>query len=100
MAASPTQLSIRRDGARLVVEGTLGFASVRAGFGQLPPSLAGVETIDLAAVTHADSAGLALLVECLRRAGPRKPAFDSPPPQLVALAGAMALSTLFAAAGG
>lgn len=97
MAANSAQLSIRRDGARLVVQGPLGFTSVGKGLAQLPASLAGVETIDLGGVTHADSAGLALLVECLRRADARKPVFLSPPPQLVALAGAMALATLFAA---
>ena len=99
MAANPAQLSVRRDGTCLVLQGPLGFTSVREGLAQLPASLADVEMIDLRDVTHADSAGLALLVECLRRAGTRKPALRSPPPQLVALASAMALSSLFVSPG-
>lgn len=95
MAANVPVLSIERDGSRLAVQGPLGFASARQGFQQLPQSLAGIETIDLAGVTHADSAGLALLMECLKRAGPRPPALHAAPPQLLALAAAMGLSSLF-----
>lgn len=55
--------------------------------------------IDLAGVTHTDSAGLALLVEWLREASRQgaRIEFLNLPPQLVALAGAANLEDLLSA---
>ncbi|MFD0739729.1 STAS domain-containing protein [Lysobacter koreensis] len=60
---SGVQASVRRDGDALVFAGALDRAAVAALWRQLPPLRAGVRRIELAAVSHVDSAGLALLAE-------------------------------------
>ena len=95
MRAAP--LEIERVGSRLRLRGPIGFASAREGLAAIGALLGNVEAIDLAGVTHADSAGLALLLECLKRAAPARLRLESPPPQLLALARAMALGGLFEA---
>ena len=62
---------VRRDAAVLRVTGPLDRAAVPAFWRALPADLAGVEAIDIAAVPHVDSAGLALLAELQARAGGR-----------------------------
>ncbi|MFP5504930.1 MAG: lipid asymmetry maintenance protein MlaB [Gammaproteobacteria bacterium] len=66
-----TQAAIRRAGdGRLAVEGELSFATVTRLVGEARRLFEQAEEIriDLQAITRADSAGLALLVECMRYA--------------------------------
>jgi phospholipid transport system transporter-binding protein len=61
----------RRDGdGRLIIAGDLSFASVPAVWRQWSAMAVADEVVevDLSAVVRSDSAGLALLVECLRQA--------------------------------
>lgn len=53
--------------AALTLNGQLTFDRVPKLLANLPKQIS--ETLDLTAVTHCDSAGLALLLECRRRAG-------------------------------
>lgn len=75
---------------RLVASGDLSFATARhalqAGLARLPPARAC--TIDLAGITSADSAGLAVLIEWLSVAAARGSTltFESVPAQLRAIA--------------
>ena len=68
-AAMPAR--VRRDGATLAFEGPLERPAVAALWAQAVPLLDGADAIDLAAVAHVDSAGLALLAELQSRAGGR-----------------------------
>ena len=95
MGAVSETLTAEQEGAQLKLRGPLGFATARAGLASLADRLSGVREIDLSGVTHADSAGLALLLECLKRAPAGQLRFGSPPPQLLALARAMGLASLF-----
>lgn len=63
--------SVRRDGATLAFEGPLERPAVAALWAAASPLLDGAEAIDLGAVAHVDSAGLALLAELQSRAGGR-----------------------------
>lgn len=62
---------VRRDGATLAFEGPLERAAVPALWAAALPLLDGAQAIDLGAVSHVDSAGLALLAELQARAGGR-----------------------------
>ena len=63
--------SVRRDGATLAFEGPLELAAVPALWASALPLLDGAQAIDLGAVSHVDSAGLALLAELQARADGR-----------------------------
>lgn len=62
-AAPNAPASVRRDGERLVFSGALDRPACAAVWKQVQPMLQGVRTLDLAAVSHVDSAGVALLAE-------------------------------------
>ena len=62
---------VHRDGATLAFAGPLERPSVAALWADALPLLDGAEAIDLGAVAHVDSAGLALLAELQARAGGR-----------------------------
>lgn len=86
-----SRAAIRRAGdGRLAVEGELSFTTVTRLVGEARRLFEQAEEIhiDLQAITRADSAGLALLVECMRyaqRLG--KPIqFLNIPPQMLAIA--------------
>ena len=66
-----TVARVRRDGATLAFEGPLERAVVPALWAAALPLLDGAQAIDLGAVSHVDSAGLALLAELQARAGGR-----------------------------
>lgn len=80
------------------VEGPLDFATVPALWrdATLEPGAGGRVEVDLAGVTRADSAGLALLLEWLRAARGRglAVAFRNPPAQMLAVARAARLESL------
>lgn len=61
MATAAT--SVTRDAETLVFRGALGRAAVAVLWRQVQPLRAGIRRLDLAAVSHVDSAGLALLAE-------------------------------------
>lgn len=69
MAATATAATVRRDGGTLAFAGALTREAVAALWPQLARQAAGLERIDLSAVSSVDSAGLALLVEVAHRAG-------------------------------
>lgn len=95
---SPVKVSADASGS-LMLEGSLSFATVSAALAAIKPHLArGVRRLDLSRIDHADSAGLALLVECVKetRDGHHGLCFDGVPAQLGALAAACGLSALFA----
>jgi len=89
---------------RLAARGELTFATagqaLRDGLALLPP--AGPCTIDLAGITSADSAGLAVLIEWLSVAGERGStlAFEAVPAQLRAIARISDLEELIAGQSG
>jgi len=89
---------------RLMARGELSFATaeraLRDGLALLPP--AGRCTIDLAGITSADSAGLAVLIEWLSVAGERGStlAFEAVPAQLRAIARISDLEELIAGQSG
>ena len=97
MDAADGTLTVEQDGTQLKLRGPLGFTTARAGLAALADRLPGVREIDLSGITQADSAGLALLLECLKRVPAGQLRFGSPPRQLLALARAMALASLFEA---
>ena len=66
-AAGTSGSSVRRDGQALVFAGPLERAAVPTLWSAALPLLNGVETLDLKAVSHVDSAGLALLAELQAR---------------------------------
>lgn len=71
-AAGGAPARVRRDGATVAFEGPLERSAVPALWAAVLPLLIdGAEVIDLAAVSHVDSAGLALLAELQERAGGR-----------------------------
>ena len=84
-----TGFSEQGDG-RWSLSGTLDFETVPALLGRVPAVVrtAGPVEIDLQAVTRADSAGLALLIECLRAADRSGNAvhFVNVPQQLLSIA--------------
>lgn len=97
----PVPLSARfetRAAGSYAVSGPLTFDTVTAVWPQGVAALrdAGPVSIDLAAVSHTDSAGLALLVEWLRaaQASGARIAFRAPPAQMLQLAEACHLDTL------
>ena len=63
--------NVRRDGDTLAFEGPLERAVAPALWAAALPLLDGARAIDLGAVSHVDSAGLALLAELQARAGGR-----------------------------
>jgi len=83
--------SVRRDGDALVFAGALLRDDVAALWRQLPKALSGVRRLDVRAVGHIDSAGLALLAELAARAG-GEVAVDGAPEGLAELRGAYRLS--------
>lgn len=90
MTHTPPLALLERQGARLAVRGELTFATVPAlTRGPIPfPEGEMAWEVDLAGVTRADSAGLALLVGWLREAGHRGAALRirNVPDQLLAIA--------------
>lgn len=76
--ATRTQVSVRRDGERLVFSGALDRPACAGVWKQLQPLLAGVEVLDVAAISQVDSAGLALLAELTAR-NPQASLLGSPP---------------------
>lgn len=96
--ASPVKVTPDGNG-KLALEGALNFATVSAALAAIRPHLVrGVRQLDLSRVDHADSAGLALLVECVKetRDGRHGLRFVGVPAQLSALAAACGLSGLLA----
>jgi len=96
--ATPSLITVlsRPDGG-LALEGALSFSTVTAALAALQPHLAGgVRYLDLSGVGHADSAGLALLVECAKIVRQRGYTlrFEQLPAQLAALAAACGLTRL------
>lgn len=66
--AAGAQASVRRDGERLVFSGALDRPACATVWKQLQPMLLHeVRTLDLAAISHVDSAGVALLAEVAAR---------------------------------
>ena len=70
-AGGATAASVRRDGGTLVFAGPLERAAAPALWAAALPLLDGATAMDLTAVPHVDSAGLALLAELQARAGGR-----------------------------
>ena len=68
-AGGAAAASVRRDGATLMFAGPLERAAVPQLWAAALPLLEGARAIDLGAVAHVDSAGLALLAELQERAG-------------------------------
>lgn len=66
-AAAGADVAVRADGV-LAVSGVLTFDTVPGVLERTAPLVGAAATIDLAGVDRADSAGLALMVEWLRRA--------------------------------
>ncbi|HET8819688.1 MAG TPA: STAS domain-containing protein [Xanthomonadaceae bacterium] len=66
---APGNASVRRDGGTLTFEGPLELAAAPALWADALPLLDGADAVDLGAVAHVDSAGLALLAELQSRAG-------------------------------
>ena len=60
---------MHRDGDALVFRGALDRAAVPALWKACTPLLAGITRLELSAVDHVDSAGVALLAELAARAG-------------------------------
>lgn len=90
MSVQPARIEQRGDGVAL--QGALGFATVPALWRELCDRglLAVPCSVDLSGVTHADSAGLALLVAWRaagRARGEGSVRFTAVPPRLQALAG-------------
>lgn len=83
--------SISRSGEALVFAGALLRDQVASLWPQAARGLEGVRRIDLAAVERIDSAGLALLVELVARAG-TAPAIDGAPDGLSELRAAYRLT--------
>ena len=97
MATPPTIKVLSRPDGGLALEGALSFTTVTTALSRLQPHLAGgASRIDLSGVDHADSAGLALLVECVKAARQRghDVRFEQVPAQLAALAAACGLTRL------
>lgn len=97
---SPINVVKRPDGS-LALAGALSFATVTRALAELRPHLAsGTLRMDLSGVDHADSAGLALLVECVKESRQRghELRFETVPAQLAALAAACGLTRLLAPA--
>lgn len=65
--AAGAPASVRREGERLVFSGALDRPACAAVWTQLQPMLPGVRTLDLAAISRLDSAGVALLAEVAAR---------------------------------
>lgn len=65
MSATPTYRFVEDGPGRFTLSGVFGFATARAILEASEPAFAACETVvvDLAGVTHADSAGLAVLLE-------------------------------------
>jgi len=87
--AGAASLVLDRDGDSLRVSGPLSMAAVAAAASRGAMALAeGVAVVDLAAVSHTDSAGLALLLDWTRDAARRQAALriDNPPAALRDLA--------------
>jgi phospholipid transport system transporter-binding protein len=78
------------DDGRLSLSGVLSFATVPEVWAQARPLIEASPrlSVDLGGVTRADSAGLALLVECLRAARQRRKeiVFVNMPDQMLAVA--------------
>lgn len=96
--ATPSLITVlsRPDGG-LALEGALSFSTVTAALAALQPHLTGgARYLDLSGVDHADSAGLALLVECAKIVRQRGYTlrFEQLPAQLAALAAACGLTRL------
>lgn len=66
-------LQLRREGEVLHLAGELDRAAATAAWPALLPLLAGIRTIEIAAVTRLDSAGLALLAEAVARVAAHGP---------------------------
>ena len=97
MATPPTIKVLSRPDGSLALEGALSFTTVTTALSKLQPHLAGgASHIDLSGLVHADSAGLALLVECVKAARQRGHdiRFGQVPVQLAALAAACGLTRL------
>jgi phospholipid transport system transporter-binding protein len=88
--------SVRRDGDALVFAGALERAAVAALWPRALALLPGTTRLDLGAVAHVDSAGLALLAELGARAG--GVAVSGDPPGLSGLRAAYRLDAALAAA--
>lgn len=63
----PTEAGVRRDGDALMFSGALTRGQVAALWRQALPMLDAARCLDLCAVSHVDSAGLALLAELAAR---------------------------------
>lgn len=88
--AAAVTARVRRDGAALAFEGPLERPGVPALWASALPLLDGAQAVDLAGVSHVDSAGLALLAELQERAGGRL-AFHGEPAGLPGLRAAYRL---------
>jgi len=93
------QASIQQaDNGRLEIRGDLSFSSVPALWDEYSGHIAAQDTldIDLANVKRSDSAGLALLVECLRHAGQtgKTIRFFNMPQQMLAIASVSSLDEI------
>lgn len=87
---SAEAVSLQRDADTLRFSGELLTASIAGAWSRALPMLAGVRRFDVAAVTHVDSAGIALLSELAERAG--GVTIDGDPPGLSALRAAYRLT--------
>jgi phospholipid transport system transporter-binding protein len=76
-----------------MIEGALSFQTVPGLLTAKGDALAKAGTLDLAAVTHVDSAGIALLLELRRRAAGQL-TLTGAPPQMRALADFLGVSPL------
>lgn len=86
-------------GGSYLVSGTLTFATVPRVYKETSDLFAGTTlalTLDLGAVRHTDSAGLALLVEWMRQAKQKDKTitFQNIPPQMLAIAKVSGLDTV------
>jgi phospholipid transport system transporter-binding protein len=89
---APAAANVRRDGEALVFGGALQRAAIAALWPQALASLAGARRFDLRAVSHVDSAGLAMLAELASRADGGV-AIDGAPASLRALCEAYRLDS-------
>ena len=76
-----------------MIEGALSFATVPALLAERGDALAAAGTLDLSAVDHVDSAGIACLLELRRRSGGALQ-LTAIPPQMQALADFLGVGTL------
>ncbi|MEO6170968.1 MAG: STAS domain-containing protein [Lysobacter sp.] len=83
MTTSVGPATVRRDGDALVFMGALDLAAVPSLWKACTPLLAGITRLELSAVEHVDSAGIALLAELAART--HGPVVDGSPAGLAEL---------------